>query len=29
MYHSLTSGETDENVEIVFNDAISWVEARI
>ncbi|KAL3800805.1 hypothetical protein HJC23_001642 [Cyclotella cryptica] len=29
MYHSLTCGETDENVEIVFNDAISWVEARI
>eukprot|EP00956_Cyclotella_meneghiniana_P016467 scaffold25997_cov68-Cyclotella_meneghiniana.AAC.4 len=29
MYHSLTCGETDDNIEIVFNDAISWVEERI
>ena len=29
MYHNLTCGETDDNVDIVFNDAISWVEKRI
>ena len=28
MYHNLTAGETDENIEIVFNDAISWVLER-
>ena len=28
MYHNLTGGETDENIEIVFNDAISWVLER-
>jgi len=28
MYHNLTGGETDENIEIVFNDAISWVTER-
>merc|ERR1712086_165634 len=28
MYHNLTSGETDDNIEIVFNDAISWVTER-
>ena len=29
MYHSLTCRETDENIDIVFRDAISWVEKRI
>eukprot|EP00578_Thalassiosira_sp_NH16_P027052 CAMPEP_0181102374 /NCGR_PEP_ID=MMETSP1071-20121207/14282_1 /TAXON_ID=35127 /ORGANISM="Thalassiosira sp., Strain NH16" /LENGTH=384 /DNA_ID=CAMNT_0023185345 /DNA_START=184 /DNA_END=1335 /DNA_ORIENTATION=- len=24
MYHNLTGGETDENIDIVFNDVISW-----
>jgi acylglycerol lipase len=28
MYHNLTAGETDENIEIVFNDAISWAAKR-
>ncbi|KAL3816952.1 hypothetical protein ACHAXA_001780 [Cyclostephanos tholiformis] len=28
MYHNLTTGETDENIDIVFNDAISWVTDR-
>lgn len=28
MYHNLTSGEMDENIETVFNDAISWVTER-
>lgn len=28
MYHNLTAGETDENIETVFNDAISWVAKR-
>lgn len=28
MYHNLTGGETDKNIEIVFNDAISWVTER-
>jgi len=28
MYHNLTAGETDENIETVFNDAISWVAER-
>lgn len=29
MYHNLTAGETDENIQIVFNDVISWVMKRI
>ena len=29
MYHNLTVGETDENVDIVFNDVASWVMERI
>mmetsp|Transcript_4697 Transcript_4697/g.9076 ORF Transcript_4697/g.9076 Transcript_4697/m.9076 type:complete len:380 (-) Transcript_4697:455-1594(-) len=29
MYHNLTGGETDENIETVFNDAISWAIERI
>lgn len=28
MYHNLTGGETDENISIVFNDAIEWVTQR-
>lgn len=28
MYHNLTGGETDENIETVFNDAISWASER-
>ena len=28
MWHNLTAGETDDNIEIVFNDAISWVIKR-
>ena len=28
MCHNLTAGETDENIEIIFNDAISWVYER-
>jgi len=28
MYHNLTCGETDENVDTVFNDAINWAIAR-
>lgn len=28
MYHNLTAGETDENIEIVFNDAIAWITER-
>ena len=28
MYHNLTAGETDENIEIVFNDAITWITDR-
>ena len=28
MYHNLTGGETDENIETVFNDAISWATER-
>lgn len=28
MYHNLTGGETDENIETVFNDAITWVTER-
>lgn len=29
MMHTLTAGETDENIDIVFNDVINWIEARI
>lgn len=29
MWHTLTSGETKENIDIVFNDAISWLLARV
>jgi acylglycerol lipase len=28
MYHNLTTGETDENIDVVFGDAISWVSER-
>lgn len=28
MYHNLTGGETDENIGIVFNDAIEWIMQR-
>jgi acylglycerol lipase len=28
MYHNLTTGETDENIDTVFDDAISWVTDR-
>ena len=28
MYHNLTTGETDENIDMVFGDAISWVSER-
>lgn len=28
MWHGLTSGEPDENIEIVFSDIISWLEKR-
>lgn len=26
--HNLTAGETDENIDIVFNDAIAWINER-
>jgi len=29
MWHSLTSGEPDENIERVFNDASDWIIKRI
>lgn len=29
MWHTITGGETDEDTDIVFSDAISWVMARI
>lgn len=29
MYHNLTAGETDDNIETVFNDAIAWTKERI
>lgn len=29
MYHNLTVGETNENIEIVFGDAVSWAMERI
>jgi hypothetical protein len=29
MMHTLTAGETDENIDLVFNDVINWIEARI
>lgn len=28
MWHGLTSGETDENVDIVFGDIIAWLDKR-
>jgi hypothetical protein len=28
MCHNLTCGETDENVELIFNDAIDWALER-
>ena len=28
MWHSLTGGETDENVELVLNDSIQWILER-
>ena len=28
MYHNLTTGETDENIDVVFGDAIAWVSDR-
>lgn len=28
MWHGLTSGETDENIEIVFADIIAWLDKR-
>lgn len=29
MWHTLTSGDTKENIDIVFNDAISWLLAKV
>ena len=29
MWHGLTSGETDENIEIVFGDIIAWLDRHI
>lgn len=28
MWHALTSGEPDENIEIVFSDILSWLDKR-
>lgn len=28
MWHGLTSGEPDENIEIVFGDIINWLDKR-
>lgn len=28
MWHGLTAGEPDENVEVVFSDIITWLDAR-
>jgi caffeoylshikimate esterase len=29
MWHTLTSGEPEENINLVFNDAISWISKRV
>jgi acylglycerol lipase len=29
MWHDLTSGETDENIDMVFSDIIRWIKARV
>jgi caffeoylshikimate esterase len=29
MWHNLTTGEPDENIDLVFSEVISWIEARI
>jgi acylglycerol lipase len=29
MWHTITSGEPDDGIDLVFHDAISWVRARI
>lgn len=29
MWHSITSGESDEDIDLVFNDTIAWVLARV
>ena len=28
MWHGLTAGETDENIELVFGDIITWLDKR-
>lgn len=29
MSHTITSGEPEKNLDIVFNDIITWIEARL